>query len=99
MQMPRARLSKRTIDALQPQMRPYIVFDQDLPGFGVRVMPSGMKTWIVEYRPGAGGRRVAKRRLKIESANKTTAEAARSQAKDILARVKLGEDPAAARAA
>jgi integrase len=94
-----ARLSKRTVDALQPQTRPYITFDKDLSGFGVRVMPSGSKTWIVEYRPGAGGRRVAKRRLKIESANKTTAEAARSQAKDILARVRLGEDPAAVRAA
>jgi integrase len=97
--MPLARLSKRTVDALQPQTRPYITFDKELAGFGIRVMPSGFKTWIVEYRPGEGGRRVSKRRLKIETANKTTAEAARSQAKEILARVRLGEDPAAARAA
>jgi integrase len=97
--MPTTRLSKRIVDALKPQARPYITFDKDLSGFGIRVMPSGLKTWIVEYRPGAGGRRVAKRRLKIEAANKTTAEAARSQAKEILARVRLGEDPAAARAA
>jgi integrase len=98
-QMPIARLSKRTVDALQPAAHPYITFDEDLTGFGIRVMPSGLKTWIVEYRPGAGGRKVAKRRLKIEIANRTTPEAARSRAKEILARVSLGEDPAAVRAA
>ncbi|THD44884.1 MAG: DUF4102 domain-containing protein [Bradyrhizobium sp.] len=97
--MPIARLSKRTVDALRPAARPYITFDEDLTGFGVRVMPSGLKTWIVEYRPGAGGRKVAKRRLKIEVSGKTTPEAARSRAKEILARVRLGEDPAALRAA
>jgi integrase len=62
-------------------------------------MPSGPKTWIVEYRPGAGGRKVAKRRLKIDVSKRTTPEAARSRAKKILARVRLGEDPAAVRAA
>jgi integrase len=62
-------------------------------------MPSGRKTWIVEYRPGAGGRKVAKRRLKIEISNRITPETARSRAKEILARVRLGEDPAAVRAA
>ena len=53
-----ARLSKRTMDAFGPATRPYIVFDEDLTGFGLRVMPSGTKTWIVEYRPGFGGRKV-----------------------------------------
>jgi hypothetical protein len=48
-----ARLSKRTVDALRPGAKPYIVFDEDLTGFGLRVLPSGTKTWIVEYRPGA----------------------------------------------
>jgi hypothetical protein len=63
------------------------------PSHAVRVenLDCRVSTW-------AGGRRVAKRRLKIEAANKTTAEAARCQAKDILARVRLGEDPAAVRA-
>ena len=62
-------------------------------------MPSGRKTWIVEYRPGAGGRKVSKRRMKIEVATKITPETARSRAKEMLARVHLGEDPAGARAA
>jgi integrase len=94
-----ARLSKRTLDALSPGARPYIVFDKDLTGFGLRVMPSGTKTWIVEYRPGAGGRKVFKRRMKIDLASRMTPDEARARAKDILARVRLGEDPAGARAA
>ncbi|TPW00040.1 MAG: hypothetical protein USCAAHI_00516 [Beijerinckiaceae bacterium] len=63
-----ARLSKRTIDSFKPGPRPYINYDEDLTGFGLQVMPSGRKTWIVEYRPGAGGRKVSKRRMKIEVA-------------------------------
>jgi integrase len=93
-----ARLSKRTVDSLRPRVRPYIVFDEDLTGFGLRVMPSGTKTWIVEYRPGAGGRKVFTRRMKIDLASRVTPEQARTHAREILARVRLGEDPAVARA-
>jgi Arm DNA-binding domain len=57
------KLTKRTVDALTPRNRPFIAFDADLKGFGLRVMPTGSKTFILEYRPGAGGRGVAKRRL------------------------------------
>jgi integrase len=92
-----ARLSKRTVDALSPGPRPYIVFDEDLTGFGLRIMPSGTKTWIVEYRPGAGGRKVYTRRMKIDLASRVTAEQARAQAREVLARVRLGEDPAGKR--
>jgi hypothetical protein len=35
------RLSKRTIDSFKPGPRPYINYDEDLTGFGLRVMPSG----------------------------------------------------------
>jgi Arm DNA-binding domain/Phage integrase, N-terminal SAM-like domain len=94
-----ARLSKRTVDALRPGAKPYIVFDEDLTGFGLRVLPSGTKTWIVEYRPGAGGRKVFKRRMKIDLASRMTPDEARMHARKILARVRLGEDPAGERAA
>jgi hypothetical protein len=92
-----ARISKRAMDSFGPAAKPYIVFDRDLTGFGLRVMPSGAKTWIVEYRPGAGGRKIFKRRMKIDLATRMTPDEARAQAKEILARVRLGEDPAAAR--
>ena len=59
--MPNVRLTKRVVDAVAgaPRDKPFILYDSELAGFGLRVMPSGSCSWIVEYRPGAGGRRVA----------------------------------------
>ena len=76
---------------------PFVAYDADLVGFGVRVMPSGYKSWIVEYRPGVGGRRVAKKRMTLGSAKMVTAEQARRKAKEILAQAQLGSDPAGER--
>ena len=38
-----AKLTKRAVDALNPQAKAYVAYDSELPGFGVRVMPSGHK--------------------------------------------------------
>jgi hypothetical protein len=61
------KLTKRTVDAIVPGDRASIVYDTDLKGFGVRIAPNGSLSWFVEYRPGAGGRRVAKKRMVIGS--------------------------------
>jgi integrase len=90
------KLTKRAVDAIAPADRPIIVYDTDLKGFGIRVAPNGTLSWFVEYRPGAGGRRVAKKRIVIGS-RQFTPEQARQAAKEILASVALGSDPAAAR--
>ena len=84
---------KRAVDALAPRGKPYIVFDSNLPGFGVRVMPSGLKTFVLDYRPGAGGRSVNKRRLTIGRYGPMTVEQARKAALDALAHIRLGADP------
>jgi hypothetical protein len=47
---------------------------------------------IIEYRPGAGGRRVAKKRFYFGS-REFTPEEARQTAKKLLASVALGDDP------
>src|SRR5512139_3141012 len=51
------RLSKRTVDALIPGARDAVVFDSDLPGFGVKVTPGGRKVFLFQYRfpPGRAG--------------------------------------------
>jgi integrase len=90
-----ARITKRTIDALKPQAKPRIVYDRDVKGFGVRIAPGGVKTYILEYRPGAGGRATAKKRLTLGRHGAMTAEQARGAALDALARVRLGHDPQA----
>lgn len=95
--MPILKLSRRTISAVGPVRKPTVFYDTDLKGFGLIVRPSGSKSWILEYRPGAGGRAVAKRRLLIGNAEILKPEAARELAKDLLADVRKGKDPAAER--
>ena len=57
-------------------------------------MPSGVKTFIVEYRPGAGGRGVPKRRATLGRYGVLTPDEARDLAKGVLVRVHSGADPA-----
>ena len=97
--MPVARLTKRVVDTIKPDDRPVIYYDSELKGFGLKVSPAGARTWCVEYRPGARGRSVSKRRMVLGSASTLTPDQARNAARDVLARVALGEDPAASRSA
>ncbi|WP_374572812.1 tyrosine-type recombinase/integrase [Phenylobacterium sp.] len=92
-----ARLTKRTVDAVTKQAERLIIWDADLKGFGLRVEPSGSKTFIVRYRVG-GGRRGTRRQFKIGSYGKLTPDQARAKAEEILAQVELGQDPQAERA-
>jgi hypothetical protein len=88
-------LGKRAVDALLPREDSYIVFDGKLPGFGVRVMPSGAKTFVLKYRVGAGGRSATQRQKKLGRYGAMTVEQARAAALDALALVRLGQDPQA----
>lgn len=92
--LPVLKLNRRNIAALQSVEQEERYYDTDLPGFGLRVFPSGARSWFVEYRPGVGGRRVAKRRLSIGSAATFSPEEARDQARKMLAEARLGNDPA-----
>jgi integrase len=65
-----------------------IYWDEDLPGFGLRLRASGARTWIAQYR--AHGRTP---KMKIGSVEKLTEKDARAAARKILAQVELGGDP------
>jgi integrase len=73
-----------------------IYFDRDLAGFGLRLRASSdgqvRRSWIAQYR--SKGRT---RRIRIGSAQTLTPEEARKAARKVLAKVELGEDPAADR--
>ena len=43
------KLTKRTIDATEPQATEYFLWDEGIPGFGLRVMPSGRKSFVVQF--------------------------------------------------
>lgn len=93
--MPVIKISKRTVDSLVPKDRPITFYDTEVKGFGVRVMPSGLKTYILEYRPDGGGRSVAKRRLKLgRHGDAFTPDEARKAALKHLGGVIGGADPA-----
>src|ERR1700722_1798577 len=87
------RISKRMIDHLKPRPKEYAVFDSDIPGFGIRVRPSGTKSYILMYRAGHG-RRAALRKLTIGLAGKLTPDQARKLAKQLAGDVAHGIDPA-----
>jgi integrase len=87
------RITKRTLDALQPTDHEFTVWDDAVTGFGVRVRPTGAKSYIVVYRAGAG-RGAPVRRYTIAAVGKITPDAARAQAKVILGAVVQGRDPA-----
>ena len=91
-------LTKRTVDSLQPADRPWIAWDDRLVGFGVRVQPSGAKSFLINYRIGSGGRRARNRRIAIGRCGLLAPEEARRLAQELLGRVARGEDPAQERA-
>jgi integrase len=93
------RLTKRTVDAAAHGGRPFVVWDTDLKGFGLKVAaaPGRTKTFIVKYRVG-GGRTGTQRQFKIGTYGALTPDKAREKAERLLAAVALGEDPQAARA-
>ena len=90
------RLTKRFVDDLSaPAARELVVWDDDLPGFGVRVKQSGARSFLVQYR-NAHGR---SRRLTLGRYGLLTPDEARRLAKKTLADVAHGRDPAETRQA
>ena len=83
-----AKLTKRTVDALKPKADAYFVWDGQVVGFGVRVMPSGTKTFQVQYRKGRRTRRSSLGRFGV-----VTVDQARDHAREMLGQVAGGFDP------
>ena len=80
----KARLTTRTVADARPRDRRYIVWDDELRGFGLRVSPAGLRSFIVQYRAGEGGRRAANRKQVIGHFPALTPAKARSRARDLL---------------
>jgi integrase len=87
------RITKRAVDALKPNGFEFTVWDDTVTGFGVRVRPTGAKSYVVVYRAGSG-RGAPVRRFTIAAVGKIAPELARARAKVILGSVALGLDPA-----
>lgn len=84
-----AKINKRNVDAAEVREKDYFVWDDELPGFGLRVFASGKRSYLVQYR--ALGRT---RRFTIGLHGVWTPEMARKEAKVLLGRIAQGENPA-----
>ena len=81
------RLNNRVVDALQFD-RETLVWDRNLPGFAVRVYPSGTRTYVVQTRGPYGARRITLGRHGVINATE-----ARRRAWQVIARIKAGQEP------
>jgi integrase len=87
MKLTKVNIAKITVDQGKAEK---LVFDDDVPGFGLRVHAGGTAVWFFQYRIGT-----QQRRMKLGSAKAISALDARKSASQLHARVSLGQDPAA----
>ena len=87
--MPTVDLTARLARETKPGDRAVFLFDRALPGFGLRVHRSGAKAWIVQTRIEGKSRRVV-----IARHGEMDLAQARRHARDILARIRAGDNPA-----
>jgi hypothetical protein len=56
------RLNDRTVTNTNPALPPgkneAIIFDEDMPGFGLRLRKAGARTWVYQYWMGERSRRL-----------------------------------------
>jgi hypothetical protein len=84
------KLTKSVVDAATPRDKQFTIWCSELKGFGVFVMPSGSRTYFVDYRNRDGIRK----RMTIGRHGKITAEEARKLAIATLGETVKGLDPA-----
>lgn len=93
------RLDKRSVEKLAPAAARYIVWDATDAGFGIRIEPSGRKTFVVRYLAEGGGRGAPQRQVTLGPFPAMSVAEARDAARDVRADVRKGGDPVAAKTA
>ena len=83
------KLTKRLVEAIEPEARDVFVWDSEIHGFGCRVYASGQRRYVLQWKHD--GRT---RRLVIGQPGPVTCERAREIATELRGRIAAGEDPA-----
>jgi integrase len=91
------KLTKTLVENALPTKKPHFIWDSQQPGFGVKILPSGKRNYIVKYRNG-GGRSARQRWYLVGTHGAITLDIARDMAKQVQAAVARGEDPQANKA-
>src|SRR5258708_6868405 len=82
------KITKRVVEAADAREKDYLIWDDDLPGFGLRVFSSGKRSYVIQYRT-----RGRSRRYTIGLHGAWAPETARREARVQLGRVAGGDDP------
>jgi integrase len=84
------KLTKRTIDAIKQNSIDRVFWDDELRGFGLRVKPGGLRSFLIQFRNRQG----RSRRLTVGQYGRLTPDEARREARRLLSEVERGIDPA-----
>ena len=87
------KITKRVADALTASERTRILWDDELPGFGLRVTPGGVRSFVLRYRNAAGRDRTHT----IGRYGVHTVDQARAAARKLKVEIAGGGDPVAER--
>jgi len=90
----REKITKRSVEALQPQRCDAFLWDTEIPGFGCKITPKGARIYVLQYGRFGRDHRVTLGRHGID----ITAEQARLEARRLRGLVATGENPAASHA-
>ena len=83
------KLTKRAIDATKADGTDRVLWDEELRGFGLRVKPGGLKSFVIQFRNRQG----MSRRLTVGQYSRLTPDEARREARRLLSDVERGLDP------
>ncbi|WP_141400353.1 Arm DNA-binding domain-containing protein, partial [Magnetospirillum sp. 15-1] len=75
-----SKLTKRVVESAAAADAEYTIWDSEIPGYGLRVLPSGKKSYLILYRVGTRSRKMT-----IGPHGILTAEQARTMAITALA--------------
>ena len=81
-------LTKRIVDRLTVNGKDAVFWDSDLPGFGIRVYPTGRKVYVVQTRTNGKSKRVT-----VGRHGDISPDEARKNATKFIARMKAGQSP------
>jgi integrase len=88
------KLTKRQVDSAKCETnKPIYMWDGSIKGFGVKILPSGIKRYVFKYRSYGGGRRAVQRWMQLGTHGEMPFEKVREHARQVSAAVGRGEDP------
>ncbi len=85
-------LTKSTIDRAEVHAAPYVIWDDELGGFGCKIFPSGKRSFVVRYRLRGSRKRY---QPTLGTYGMLTVAQARAQARAMLTAARFGQDPQA----